>query len=372
MRIRVIVALTVCATGALTGVALLVAAEADWNKKKAGEYLDLRCKSWFEYQPADRGEGASRSSCVCCHTIVPYALARPALRKIEGGGEATEYEKQFLAQTQMRVRGWRDLDGARYALLYDATDQKKKESWGTEAVLNALILALDDRNQGRHAPEPTTSMAFANLWQLQIAVGIQKGSWNWFDFGLEPWETKNARYFGASLAAIAVGSAPGYYKSATDAGVEAKVTLLRDYLREQYPAQNLHNRIWALWASLALDGILSREQRKEVIAQVLAKQQDDGGWSLASLGEYKRIDGSAQEVVSDGYATGLVLHVLQNAGARKDDQPIAKGLDWLRQHQEATGEWSARSVNKKRNPTTFTGKFMTDAATAFAVLALTH
>jgi squalene-hopene/tetraprenyl-beta-curcumene cyclase len=127
-----------------------------------------------------------------------------------------------------------------------------------------------------------------------------------------------------------------------------------------------------LWASLTLDGILTPEQRKEFTAQILAKQQDDGGWNLASLGEYKRIDGSAQEVASDGYATGLILHVLLNAGARKDDQAIAKGLDWLREHQEATGEWKACSVNKKRNPTAFTGKFMTDAATAFAVLALTH
>jgi squalene-hopene/tetraprenyl-beta-curcumene cyclase len=372
MRIRVIVASIVSAMGILTSVALLVAGEVDWNKTKAGEYLDTRCKSWFEYQPADRGEGATRSSCICCHTIVPYALARPALRKIVGGDEATEFEKRFLAQTQMRVRAWRDLDSARYALLYDANEQKKKESWGTEAVLNALILAFDDRYQGRHAPEPTTTMAFDNLWQLQVTVGAQKGSWNWFDFGLEPWETKNARYFGAALAAIAVGSAPGYYKSATDTAVEAKVTLLRDYLKEHYRAQNLHNRLWVLWASLTLDGILTPEQRKEFTAQILAKQQDDGGWNLASLGEYRRIDGSAQEVASDGYATGLILHVLLNAGARKDDQAIAKGLDWLREHQEATGEWKACSVNKKRNPTAFTGKFMTDAATAFAVLALTH
>jgi squalene-hopene/tetraprenyl-beta-curcumene cyclase len=237
-------------------------------------------------------------------------------------------------------------------------------------VLNALILALDDRYQSRRAPEPTTTMAFDNLWQLQVAVGDQKGSWNWFDFGLEPWETKSARYFGATLAALAVGSAPRYYKSTTDLALEAKVTLLRDYLKEHYQVQSLHNRLWTLWASLALDGILTPEQRQELKAQVLAKQRSDGGWSLASLGEFKRIDGSAQEVNSDGYATGLILHVLQNAGVRKGEQAIAKGLNWLRDHQEATGEWRSWSVNKKRNPASFTGKFMTDAATAFALLAL--
>jgi hypothetical protein len=37
-----------------------------------------------------------------------------------------------------------------------------------------------------------------------------------------------------------------------------------------------------------------------------------------------------------------------------------------------TGAWFAASVNKKRDPATDVGKVMIDAATAFAVLALTH
>jgi squalene-hopene/tetraprenyl-beta-curcumene cyclase len=38
----------------------------------------------------------------------------------------------------------------------------------------------------------------------------------------------------------------------------------------------------------------------------------------------------------------------------------------------ATGAWLASSWNKKRDPASDVGKFMTDAGTAFAVLALTN
>jgi len=79
---------------------------------------------------------------------------------------------------------------------------------------------------------------------------------------------------------------------------------------------------------------------------------------LSSLGSFARNDGTGQATGSDGYATGLVLHVLQTAGVRKDDAKIAKGLAWLRVNQLATGDWRSESVNKKRNPTTHVGNFM--------------
>src|SRR5207248_6418821 len=117
---------------------------------------------------------------------------------------------------------------------------------------------------------------------------------------------------------------------------------------------------------------LTADERTAVAAQLLAKQQSDGGWSLPALGQFKRSDGTPQETASDGYATGLVLHVLQTAGISKDDPNVAKGLAWLRANQAATGEWRTASVNKKRNPATHVGQFMTDAATAYAALALGH
>ena len=51
---------------------------------------------------------------------------------------------------------------------------------------------------------------------------------------------------------------------------------------------------------------------------------------------------------------------------------IQKALRWPSQHQDgATGRWLATSLNKRRDLETDAGRFMGDAATAYAVLALT-
>ena len=51
---------------------------------------------------------------------------------------------------------------------------------------------------------------------------------------------------------------------------------------------------------------------------------------------------------------------------------IQHGLLWLQRHQDkASGRWSAASLNKNRDAASDAGQFMNDAATSYAVLALT-
>jgi squalene-hopene/tetraprenyl-beta-curcumene cyclase len=345
---------------------------ATWKKIEAGRYLDDRAKAWFAFTDAARGEAETKTRCVSCHTISPFALARPALRKLTGAGEPTEIEKLLVSQTKLRVEHWDELDSAKFQLFYDFDEPKKRESWGTESVLDAVILAFDDHYQGRPAPSDSTRQAFANLWRTQIAEGSHKGSWEWLNFGLEPWESPSARYFGAALAAVAVGTAPGYYVRGSDSNVDEKVQLLRSYLIDHLGEQNAFNRTWFLWASHQLGGLLSVKDRQALVGELFDRQEADGGWRLASLGAFTRRDGTTQDETSDGYATGFVLHVMQTIGFSKDDPRIARGLDWLRANQEPSGEWRANSVNKKRDPLTQTGRLMSDAATAFAILALSH
>jgi squalene-hopene/tetraprenyl-beta-curcumene cyclase len=354
----------------ITPMAWSVEETAGWKPEEAGKYLDEREKAWFEYAPANRGEGMTRSTCVSCHSVLPYVLARPALRKLVVSDQSTEFEKKLLAQTTSRVANWKKLHTAPFGLMYDFNEQKKKESWGTESVLNTVILAFEDRNQGRSSPSEPTRQALVNLWQSQAKTGDQKGSWDWIDFGMGPWEWKESRYWGSTLAAIAVGTSPGF-TSGDDFSKEG-LRLLRGYLKDKLATQNLHNQAWTLWAASLVDGILTKAEQQKIIDQLLEKQQEDGGWSLPLLGKWTRSDGTQQETASDGYATGLVLHVLQSAGVPKNDPKIDKGLSWLRKHQTGTGAWRTVSVNKKRDPNSHSGKFMSDAATAFAVLALSH
>jgi squalene-hopene/tetraprenyl-beta-curcumene cyclase len=365
-----------------------------WDTQSAARYLDTRAKEWEAFRGADRGQAADKVSCLSCHTSVSYALGRPALRHVAGEARPTAHESRLLEQVRRRVAHWSDLDTPRFRLSYDHDERKKAESWGTEAILNALVLAWDDRRQGVAGASDTTRQALGHLWSTQLKDGKDAGSWDWLDFGARPWEATESRYYGTTLAAIAVGAAPGYLKTEQDADSRAGLERLRGYLSSHLEKQNLHNRMFALWASTSIDGLIAATQRQQIIDQVLAKQQESGGWSLSSLVDSRsgqlmslillsshgwslsalvdgrRQDGTPQETAPDGYATGLALHVLQLAGVEREKPAVARGLAWLRANQQPSGYWVGVSLNKRRDPKTHVGKFMSDAATAFAILAL--
>ena len=137
-----------------------------------------------------------------------------------------------------------------------------------------------------------------------MPTGDVAGAWPWLNFRLEPWETAAAQYYGAALAAVAVGTAPGAYDSTP--AIQTQVARLRDYLRREADRQHLFNRVTALWPSTLLPGSLDGHQRQAIIDEALRLQREDGGWSLASLGTFERSDGTPLGTGSDGYATGLV------------------------------------------------------------------
>src|SRR5207237_20134 len=88
-----------------------------------------------------------------------------------------------------------------------------------------------------------------------------------------------------------------------------------------------------------------------------------------------------RDAVSDGYATGLVTLVLEQAAMPRAREPVQHGRSWLVRNQRGHGGlwvrgqegfWVTHSLNKRRNPSSNVGLFMSDAATAYAVLALTR
>ena len=336
--------------------------EAEWDARAAARYLDGRMSGWLAWPNAARDHG---TACVSCHTTLPYALARPSLRRVlEETGPALP-ERVLLEQVTTRVRLWRDVE----PYYPDQTRglPKTSESRGTEAVLNALILATRDAEAGVMSDE--LRLAFTNLWALQLRRAPLAGGWAWLEFGLEPWEGPRSSYFGAALAAIAIGTAPEDYAATPE--IQEQLALLCGYLSEGADSESLFNRLMILWASSELDGILGEPQRRAIVTAALAEQKPDGGWSLPALAPWQRIDGTELGDASDGYATALAVLALQRAGDPATASAVETGRAWLISHQEAgTGSLPAQSINRLRDPGTEQAKFMTDAATALASLAL--
>jgi squalene-hopene/tetraprenyl-beta-curcumene cyclase len=263
-----------------------------------------------------------------------------------------------------RVRLWRDVEpfypDQKHGL------PKTSESRGTEAVLNALILATRDADTGVLSVDG--QRAFANVWALQMQTGDLQGAWSWLNFGLEPWEASASPFFGAALAAIAVGTASEGYASTESAA--PKVELLRAYVQKEVESQSLFNRLMALWASGKLPGLLSQAQREAIVTAASAAQSADGGWSMPSLAPWGRIGDSILSGTSDGFATALTLLAMQQAGGPHTAHSMTsleKGRAWLIANQDSrTGSWPASSINKESDPNSDRGKFMSDAATAYA------
>jgi squalene-hopene/tetraprenyl-beta-curcumene cyclase len=133
----------------------------------------------------------------------------------------------------------------------------------------------------------------------------------------------------------------------------------------------LLNKMVLLWASEKFPGIFSRGEKNQLLAAILKHQRADGGWNLATLGAWERSDHTAQDKDSDGYATALATLALGHAHGRTERDAWTMGRTWLEQHQnKEDGSWRAYSLNKQRDVKTDVGKFMTDAATGYAVLAL--
>jgi len=345
-------------------------ATLSWDPKGAASYLDRRIAWWMGWSNAARDHG---TFCVSCHTAVPYALARPGLDSLLGEGTSTAVERKLRDNVRRRVRLWDETEPF-YADTGDAGG-KSAESRGTDAVLSALLLAWDDARSGRLSAD--TRAAFGHMWAVQHTSGHDVGAWSWLESDEAPWEIDGARYYGAALAALAVGVAPDNYRALPQ--IQDHLQLLRSYLARNYSTQSLHDRVVLLWASTKFPGLLEPERCQSVVSDVLRAQNPDGGWSLSKLLSRSSEAGVLSNPDSDGYATGLITLALEQAGQGRD--AVQRGLTWLVENQRGHGGfwirgpegfWIATSQNKHRLPWSNVGRFMADAATGFAVLALTQ
>jgi len=339
---------------ALTALSALC---ADWSPQLAAQYLDSRQKDWFAW-PAANSSGVP---CLSCHTGMTYLMARPALRHSLGESQRTTYETGLLNSLKSRI----DKKDAK-ELYPKSKGTYADQATGVESVLAALLLATEN-DGGKLSAE--AEKAFDRMWSLQIHDGKSKGAWDWYSLNLDPWETPDSVFYGAALAAIATGSVPADYRARPE--VREHVAALIAFLQTEQAAQPLHNRLMLVWASTKLPGVLTDAKRAAIADEISRKQQPDGGWTMESLGTWAKHENAPPSVGSNSYATALAALTLERAGVARSNPALRKALDWLKSHQDRKlGYWTADSMNKKYEADSNQIRFMQDAATGFAALAL--
>jgi squalene-hopene/tetraprenyl-beta-curcumene cyclase len=305
---------------------------------RAEQFLDGETLTWI------RGR-----KCASCHTGYPYLLARTNV-----GDPEVPAVRQVRKFFEDRVVAW-DRGGKGAGYLKGGGPLKVSEGV-TEVVAVAATLALHDAGTTGKL-HPLTRLALDRMWELQQ----RDGSWTWNKTGLAPMECDDD--FGAIYAALGVGHAPEAY--ARSDAAQAGLTRLQGYLRRN-SRPSLHHKAWLLWASIPLDGLMTPSERAQAIEELLDLQRDDGGWSLQSLGAWKRVVAKANDkpAESDGYATGLILFVLRQSGVPATEGSMRRGVDWLKTHQRVSGCWFTHSVRADGE------HHISNAGTAFAMMAL--
>jgi squalene-hopene/tetraprenyl-beta-curcumene cyclase len=306
---------------------------------KAAEYLDTVAAFWMR----DR-------SCGRCHTNYSYLMARPLLK---------EFPTSLVDQTRRFVE----------QRIADKPPARDPQLQGAQIVTASLALTFHDAQTTGKLP-PATRRALDKLWASQRVNGT------WLRLGCGDFPAENDRYFLAEAAALAVSTAPDAY--ARDKAAGPGMAKLRAFLSGQSKSPaNLYHRTMLLWASLRLDGLMQDAERRQIIAALVGQQRVDGGWSFVSLqpAYFGNPQANLADLPSDGYATGLVVYVLRQAGFTSDREEIRRGVNWLKTNQRASGRWFTFAPDTSR-PDSDTDLIGTrdiavhNVGTAFAVMAL--
>jgi squalene-hopene/tetraprenyl-beta-curcumene cyclase len=275
----------------------------------------------------------TQRQCFTCHTNYAYLYARPLVSSV--------------APAHVEVR--------RYAEeLVERRWPEKGPRWDAEVVASAAALAFNDAATSGKL-HPLTRTALDRMWTVQR----DDGGWSWLKCGWPPME--NDDDYGVALAALAVSVAPDDYRASESAhrGIEK----IKTYLRAN-PPPTLHHEAMLLWASSYGEAFLDSQAREATIEKLLKLQRDDGGWSLATLGNWQRADNAPQDESSDGYGTGFVVYVLRRGGLEANHPALVRGIDWLKSHQRESGRWITRSLKQDSK------HFISHCGTAFAVMAI--
>ena len=311
-----------------------------FSLKKAGDYLENGAIAWTR-----------KRKCVSCHTTGTYMQVRPLLSEVLGK-PSTEIRNLFVEQLE------------RFQSM-DANESREGANPAQVVYIAAGLAEWDRQITGKLSP-PTKQA-------LNLMLSLQEDNGTWGSETTWP-PLESSEFQEATVAAMAVTTAPGWLENLKDEDLRQGVTRLHGYLRETIPPHN-YGRVVLLWAATRMPNLIPKSRKQKIVRMIKKHQRKDGGWSIRSFatpeewGEGNRAEKLREELdfnnpSSDGHMTGLALLVLRAAGVSKEKKFIQRGVEWLKANQRESGRWWTRSLNtEKRHYITYTG-------TAYPLLAL--
>ena len=313
-----------------------------FSPKLAVDYMEQGALAW-----------TADWKCVACHTNGSYMVVRPLLTP-QLGQPQKELRDFFVATLQDEL----------------ATDPAdlRPELDSTQAVYVAAGLAIWDAHV-THRLSAETAQALSMMFKLQRV----DGDWTISDDNNPPLESN--RYQLATVAARAIGNAPGWLAQQRGTPLETKINLLENYLRAEHKLQGDYDRTDLLWAAAELPGLISAAREQQLVQMIFSHQKADGGWSIRAFAlpeewgkgnraEKLRAELEISDPPSDGHMTGLAIIALRKAGVPSSDARIQRGVSWLLANQRSSGRWWTRSLNRDG------WQFITYSGTAYPLLAL--
>ena len=301
---------------------------AGFSARRAETFLDDVAVRWTRH-----------NKCGSCHTNISYLMARPQSDSGKPIAAVAEVRSSLLAFADETWRGNSDLKTFMLAPIAGA-------------------LSINDGLSGT-APDLQLLQLLDRLWSVQDP----RGGWYYHtNETLVPFLERN-RYYTSLLVAVGAGYIAGRYE-ATPLRREG-LARLTAFLHREMP-DNLHERAVLLWGSARTPGLLAPPERASIRRALLAKQNRDGGWTLAGLGTWPRHDGvgSGEHGPSDSYATALAALALCESGSAGGDRPIERARGWLATHQRQSGRWYMRSTFSDRFD-----NYISNMATSYALMA---
>jgi len=316
---------------------------------ESGDYLVRRNKDWREKQPDGK-------DCICCHTTLTLVM-QPRL-----SGAHVQNE---IAQMKLGIQ--KRMDNPKTLPWYEK-DEAGRPSTQTEYVLEAVTLIMAEKNYGSSSHD--NAYIEKAVWRM-LKNQNPEGGWSWLEYNLQPFETSDAKLWGASLALHALAQAPNNFLA--NHGRDPEVVKLKQWVQSEYRDSNLNGKVMTLLASASIPDLLTAKQKTDLVQELRALLKPDSSWSNKDMVGRN----SSADSTGDAYATGFIMYALlknhiqipemENAyrhlmSMSNQGDPISRV-----RRQSMHGAWQGVSLNKDMP---LNQLFASDFATGYARLAI--